>query len=143
MSSVLVFLANGWKLEDNLKFSLYAKTPEYDFSGVKFQFGGVYSYSAFDKLEDGVVKDYTDVEQKNAIGLSAKVGFENDTITASLATDMGFNLEAEKKDVFDMDLAANFGWNFITVDAYYATEATTDETSVGVVSRLKSQQLRT
>ena len=125
---------DGWKLEDNLKFSLYAKTPEYDFSGVKFQFGGVYSYSAFDKLEDGVVKDYTDVEQKNAIGLSAKVGFENDTITASLATDMGFNLEAEKKDVFDMDLAANFGWNFITVDAYYATEATTDETSVGASS---------
>ena len=119
---------DGWKLEDNLKFSLYAKTPEYDFSGVKFQFGGVYSYSAFDKLEDGVVKDYTDVEQKNAIGLSAKVGFENDTITASLATDMGFNLEAEKKDVFDMDLAANFGWNFITVDAYYATVATSGET---------------
>ena len=119
---------DGWKLEDNLKFSLYAKTPEYDFSGVKFQFGGVYSYSAFDKLEDGVVKDYTDVEQKNAIGLSAKVGFENDTITASLAADMGFNLEAEKKDVFDMDLAANFGWNFITVDAYYATVATSGET---------------
>ena len=118
---------DGWKLEDNLKFSLYAKTPEYDFSGVKFQFGGVYSYSAFDKLEDGVVKDYTDVEQKNAIGLSAKVGFENDTITASLAADMGFNLEAEKKDVFDMDLAANFGWNFITVDAYYATQATVEE----------------
>ena len=119
---------DGWKLEDNLKFSLYAKTPEYDFSGVKFQFGGVYSYSAFDKLEDGVVKDYTDVEQKNAIGLSAKVGFENDTITASLAADMGFNLEAEKKDVFDMDLAANFGWNFITVDAYYATIAKSGET---------------
>ena len=119
---------DGWKLEDNLKFSLYAKTPEYNFSGVKFQVGGVYSYSAFEKLEDGVVKDYTDVEQKNAIGLSAKVGFENDAITASLATDMGFNLEAEKKDVFDMDLAANFGWNFITVDAYYATEATTSET---------------
>ena len=95
---------------------------------MKFQFGGVYSYSAFDKLTDGVVVDYTDVEQKNAIGLSAKVGFENDTITASLATDMGFNLEAEKKEVFDMDLAANFGWNFITVDAYYATQATVDET---------------
>ncbi len=127
---------DGWKLEDNLKFSLYAKTPEYDFSGVKFQFGGVYSYSAFDKLEDGVVKDYTDVEQKNAIGLSAKVGFENDTITASLATDMGFNLEAEKKEVFDMDLAANFGWNFITVDAYYATIAKSGETPAPEVNDL-------
>ncbi len=48
---------DGWKLEDNLKFSLYAKTHEYDYSGVKFQFGGVYRYSAFDKLEDGIVKD--------------------------------------------------------------------------------------
>ena len=120
--------AKDWELKDNLKFSLYAKTPEYDFSGVKFQFGGVYSYSAFDKLDKGNVVDYADVEQKNAIGLSGKVGFENDTITASLAADMGFNLEAEKKDVFDMDLAANFGWNFITVDAYYATEAVTSET---------------
>ena len=27
-----------------------------------------------------------------------------------------------------MDLAANFGWNFITVDAYYATVATSGET---------------
>ena len=127
---------DGWKLEDNLKFSLYAKTPEYDFSGVKFQFGGVYSYSAFDELKDGVVKDYTDVEQKNAIGLSAKVGFENDTITASLAADMGFNLEAEKKEVFDMDLAANFGWNFITVDAYYATIAKSGETPAPEVNDL-------
>ena len=119
---------DGWKLEDNLKLSLYAKTPEYNFGGVNFQVGGVYSYSAFDKLTDGVVVDYTDVEQKNAIGLSAKVGFANDAITASLATDMGFNLEEEGKDVFDMDLAANFGWNFITVDAYYATKAKSGET---------------
>ena len=119
---------DGWKLEDNLKLSLYAKTPEYNFGGVNFQVGGVYSYSAFEKLTDGVVVDYTDVEQKNAIGLSAKVGFANDAITASLATDMGFNLEEEGKDVFDMDLAANFGWNFITVDAYYATTAKSGET---------------
>ena len=121
---------DGWKLEDNLKLSLYAKTPEYNFGGVNFQVGGVYSYSAFEKLTDGVVVDYTDVEQKNAIGLSAKVGFANDAITASLATDMGFNLEEDGKDVFDMDLAANFGWNFITVDAYYATTAKSGETPV-------------
>ena len=120
--------AKDWELKDNLKFSLYAKTPEYNFGGVNFQIGGVYSYSAFDKLTDGVVVDYTDVEQKNAIGLSGKVGFANDTITATVAADMGFNLEEEGKDVFDMDLAANFGWNFITVDAYYATEAVTSET---------------
>ncbi len=108
------------KLEDKLQLSLYAKTPEYDFSGVKFQFGGVYSYKG------KVAAEATD--PKNAVGLSAKVGFENDTITASLATDIGFNLEADKfKDAVDMDLAANFGWNFITVDAYYATVAKSGE----------------
>ena len=45
---------------------------------------------------------------------------------------MGFNLEEKKaKDVFDMDLAANFGWSFLTLDAYYATEAKTAEEWIG------------
>ena len=107
------------ELTDKLDFSLYAKTPEYNLSGVILQAGAVYSYAG----------DPDETKVKNQIGLSGKVGFENDTITASLATDIGFNLEADKfKDAVDMDLAANFGWNFITVDAYYATVATSGET---------------
>ena len=107
------------KLTDKLDFSLYAKTPEYNLSGVILQAGAVYSYAG----------DPDETKVKNQIGLSGKVGFENDTITATLATDIGFNLEADKfKDAVDMDLAANFGWNFITVDAYYATVATSGET---------------
>ena len=106
------------KLEDKLDFSLYAKTPEYNLSGIILQAGAVYSYAG-DPVEANV---------KNALGLSGKVGFANDTITATVAADMGFNLEEEGKDVFDMDLAANFGWNFITVDAYYATTAKSGET---------------
>ena len=106
------------KLEDKLDFSLYAKTPEYNLSGIILQAGAVYSYAG-DPVEANV---------KNALGLSGKVGFANDTITATVAADMGFNLEEEGEDVFDMDLAANFGWNFITVDAYYATTAKSGET---------------
>ena len=114
---------DNWKFEDKMGLSLYAKTPEYDFSGLTLQAGAVYSYKGKTLAEA--------VEPKNAIGVSAKVGFANDTLSASIATDMGFNLEEKKaKDVFDMDLAANFGWSFLTLDAYYATEAKSGETPV-------------
>ena len=122
---------DNWKLEDNLKLSVFAETPEYDFGGLTAQFGAVYSYSAFDKLDRGAVVKYTTDRDKarNAIGVSAKVGFANDTLSASVATDMGFNLAEKKaKDVFDMDVAANFNWSFLTLDAYYATEAKSGET---------------
>ena len=122
---------DNWKLEDNLKLSVFAETPEYDFGGLTAQFGTVYSYSAFDKLDKGAVVKYTTDPDKarNAIGVSAKVGFANDTLSASVATDMGFNLAEKKaKDVFDMDIAANFNWSFLTLDAYYATEAKSGET---------------
>ena len=111
--------ADTWKFEDDIAFSLSAQTPEYNFNGVIAQVGAVYSYKG----------SPVDADVKNAIGLSAKAGFANDTLTATLATDMGFNLEGDKfEDVFDMDLAANFGWSFLTLDAYYATIATTGET---------------
>ena len=118
---------DNWKFEDKMGLSLYAKTPEYDFSGLTLQAGAVYSYKGKTLAEA--------VEPKNAIGVSAKVGFANDTLSASIATDMGFNLEEKKaKDVFDMDLAANFGWSFLTLDAYYATEAKTAEKWIGTAA---------
>ena len=113
--------ADTWKFEDEIAFSLSAQTPEYNFNGVIAQVGAVYSYKGAP----------VDADVKNAIGLSAKAGFANDTLTATVATDMGFNLEGDKfEDVFDMDLAANFGWSFLTLDAYYATEAKSGETPV-------------
>ena len=118
---------DNWKFEDKMGLSLYAKTPEYDFSGLTLQAGAVYSYKGKTLAEA--------VEPKNAIGVSAKVGFANDTLSASIAADMGFNLEEKKaKDVFDMDLAANFGWSFLTLDAYYATEAKTAEKWIGTAA---------
>ena len=118
---------DNWKFEEKMGLSLYAKTPEYDFSGLTLQAGAVYSYKGKTLAEA--------VEPKNAIGVSAKVGFANDMLSASIATDMGFNLEEKKaKDVFDMDLAANFGWSFLTLDAYYATEAKTAEKWIGTAA---------
>ena len=120
---------DNWKFKDNFKLSVYAETPEYDFGGLTAQLGAVYSYSAFDKIDSGKVVKYNPDAVKNAIGVSAKIGFANDTLSASVATDMGFNLEGDKFDeVFDMDIAANFNWSFLTLDAYYATTATTSET---------------
>ena len=74
--------------------------------------------------------DYPGFSKTNAIGLAAKVGFANDTLSASLATDMGFNLEGDDfEEVFNMDVAANFNWSFLTLDAYYATQAKAAEGS--------------
>ena len=113
--------ADTWKFDEHLALSLYAKTPEYNFNGIVAQLGGVYSYLG------------TETATKNAIGVSAKAGYVTDVLTATVAADMGFDLEADGKDVFDMDLAANFGWNFLTLDAYYATEAVSGETPVNPV----------
>ena len=138
---------DGWKQEDHINFAVFAETPEYDFGGLTVQAAGTYSYKSFDRLhgEGTLIPTTTNVTgtlpatyggfaKTNAIGLAAKVGFANDTLSASIATDMGFNLEGDKfEDVFDMDIAANFGWNFLTLDAYYATTAKSGEGVVGAV----------
>ena len=126
----------GWKLEDNLKVSVFAETPEYDFSGLTVQAAATYSYSGFTEFKSNVPvykPTFAEFGKTNAIGVAAKVGFANDTLSASVATDMGFNLEGDKfEDVFDMDVAANFNWSFLTLDAYYATEAKNGEGEVEV-----------
>ena len=135
----------NWKFEDHINFAVFAETPEYDFGGLTVQAAATYSYKSFDRLlgegttiPTGNVQKapatYGGFSKTNAIGLAAKVGFANDTLSASIATDMGFNLEGDKfEDVFDMDLAANFGWSFLTLDAYYATTAKSGEGVVGAV----------
>ena len=112
---------DAWKFEDYLDLALYAKTPEYNFSGLNLQFGAVYSYAG----------DPVEASEKNALGVSAKVGFANDSLSASVATDMGFDLTKDKfEDVFGADVAANFTWNFLTVDGYYATKAQSGESPI-------------
>ena len=135
----------NWKFEDNIKFAVFGETPEYDFGGLKLQGAVTYSYNGFDKFDDNgmptkqpgqtetvypndpekkTIYEVAPFSRTNALSLSAKVGFENDTLSASVATDMGFNLDGDDFDeVFDMDVAANFNWSFLTLDAYYATNA--------------------
>ena len=136
---------DGWKQEDHINFAVFAETPEYDFGGLTVQAAATYSYKSFDRLlgegttiptgnVDKAPATYGGFSKTNAIGLAAKVGFANDTLSASIATDMGFNLEGDKfEDIFDMDIAANFGWSFLTLDAYYATTAKSGEDVVGAV----------
>ena len=127
-----------WKLKDNLNFAVFAETPEYDFNGLTVQAAATYSYNSF---KDFYKETVASVGLTNALGIAAKVGFANDTISASLATDMGFDLEADKfEDAFNMDLAANFGWNFITVDAYYATVAKSGEASDAGIEFVKHME---
>ncbi len=122
---------DAWKLEDNLNVAAFIETPEFDFSGVKLQDAGVYSYNSLKGISDGVAVPAT--EKQNALGGSVKVGFENDTLSASIAADMGvkFPVVDGGEAKFDADVAANFNYDFITVDAYYGTNPVTGEKPVG------------
>ena len=64
----------------------------------------------------------------NSIALSGKIGYSNDLISASVATDLGYNITAKE---FGADVAANFTYDFLSVDAYYATKAKSGEDKVG------------
>ena len=74
------------------------------------------------------VTNYKGFEKTNSIALSGKIGYTNDLISASVATDLGYNITAKE---FGADVAANFTYDFLSVDAYYATKAKSGEGKVG------------
>ena len=99
-------------------FTLYAKTPEFEvIDGLTIQAGA--TYATVDANYEGAEKDV------NAFGASAKVAYASDLLNASVATDMGYDIEAEK---FGADIAANLSFDFVGVDFYYATAAANDGT---------------
>ena len=111
---------DAWKFEDYLDLALYAKTPEFEvIDGLTIQAGA--TYATVDANYEGAEKDV------NAFGASAKVAYASDLLSASVATDMGYDIEVEK---FGTDVAANLGFDFVTVDAYYATDVTVDGTDI-------------
>ena len=120
----LGFRANADKEPDldllvQKSLTLYAKTPEFTImDGLTIQAGATYA------TEDAnyVNEKTTDV---NAFGVSAKVAYASDLLNASVATDMGYDIEAEK---FGADIAANLSFDFVGVDFYYATAAANDGT---------------
>ena len=94
--------------------TLFAKTPEIAvIDGLTIQAGATYA------LQDA---GYIDADDKeiNAFGVSAKVAYASDLLSASVATDMGYDALAEE---FGADVAANVTYDFIGVDFYYATAA--------------------
>ena len=124
----LGFRANADKEPDldllvQKSLTLYAKTPEFTImDGLTIQAGATYA------TEDA---HYADANNKdadvNAFGVSAKVAYASDLLNASVATDMGYDIEAEK---FGADIAANLSFDFVGVDFYYATAAANDGTVV-------------
>ena len=94
--------------------TLYAKTPEIAIiDGLTIQAGATYANE-----DAGYVNDKT--TDVNAFGVSAKVAYASDLLSASVATDMGYDIEAEE---FGADIAANVTYDFVGVDFYYATAA--------------------
>ena len=73
-------------------------------------------------------KSYEGFSKTNSIALSGKIGYSNDLISASVATDLGYNITDKE---FGADVAANFTYDFLSVDAYYATKAKSGEGAVG------------
>ena len=91
--------------------------------------------SAFDTFvaeqkADGkiTVTNYEGFSKTNSIALSGKIGYSNDLISASVATDLGYNITDKE---FGADVAANFTYDFLSVDAYYATKAKSGEGAIG------------
>ena len=73
-------------------------------------------------------KSYDGFAKTNSIALSGKIGYTNDLISASVAADLGYNITDKE---FGADVAANFTYDFLSVDAYYATKAKSGEGKVG------------
>ena len=120
---------------DNL-FNAYAlttyfQTPEYDLDGLTLQGAVAYS-SQTNNFEEGD-KDGGVI---NAVGGSLKLGFANDTLSASVAADLGYDIQNEE---FGADVAANFTYDFVTVDAYYGTNPTTGTGSKTTKDLLSAQ----
>ena len=70
------------------------------------------------------------------VGLGLEAGYENDSLSATVASDMSIGIPTvdEKDATFDFDVAANVNFaDMVTVDAYYASQtelATVDDTVI-------------
>lgn len=115
---------------ESTSYSLYLKTPEYTVEGVSLQ---------------GALVSSKKVDSKAFIhGASAKVGYATDVLSASVATDICIKIEEKKDTEFDMDLAAHFKYDFVTVDAYLNTaKAEAKDTGKVALSLLLSLKVAT
>ena len=71
----------------------------------------------------GVTKDAA--SKFTYVGLGLEAGYENDSLSATVASDMSIGIPTEKNvdATFDLDVAANVNYaDMVTVDAYYASQ---------------------
>ena len=95
--------------KDVVNYSLTVATPDMVFGDVTVGFGAAVG---------------NDKEAAN-LGLSAKAEYANDQLSASVASDVVIAGIGNDEVAFDADVAAKFSFAPVTVDAYYATKAST------------------
>ena len=126
-----------WELKDNLNVAALFETPEFNFGGVIVQAGTAYSYETFDSIKDGNLyygegKNKDTFVRTNAWDVSAKVGYASDVFSLTAATDVAFKFAEGKDTEVDADVALNFNYDFLTVDAYYGTNPVTEKKPAGI-----------
>ena len=120
-----------WEFEDAINLAALVETPEFDFSGFKFQVGGAYSYESFEKLDDDkhpTVETAT-WKKTNALSVSAKAGYATDALSVMAATDVAFKFD-DKDTTVDADVTLDVVYDFLTVNAYYGTNPVTGKKPV-------------
>ena len=73
----------------------------------------------------GITRDVTATSDLTYLGLGLEAGYENDSLSATVASDMSIGIPTEKNvdATFDLDVAANVNYaDMVTVDAYYASQ---------------------
>ena len=118
-----------WEFEEAINLAALVETPEFDFSGFKFQVGGAYSYKSFKELKDGAVVPLdAGTAKTNAFSVSAKAGYATDVLSVIAATDVAFKFD-EKDTTVDADVTLDVVYDFLTVNAYYGTNPVTGKTT--------------
>lgn len=115
VGKVLVTEAVEGTKENYLDYSFTLATPEFVFGDAKASLGVA-------------VADTNTATAKKAganLGLSAKASYETEELSASVASDVVFAGVATEALKVNADVAAKFSYAPVTVDAYYATEAKT------------------
>lgn len=114
VGKVLVTEAIAGAKENYLDYSFTLATPELVFGDAKVALGVA------------VADTNTAVAKKAGanLGLSAKASYETEDLNASVASDVVFAGVGDELKV-NADVAAKFSYAPVTVDAYYATEAKT------------------
>lgn len=117
-------------LFDQIRGSVFVKTPEYALAeGLTAQAAASYAYEDWTDKADYVVAGSKTVERDkqkntNSMGIGGKIAYASDVLSASVATDLGFNFaKLDTDDFFGMDVAANVKAYGAFLDAYYGTSA--------------------